>query len=304
MTQRAIFAREETQENGLVMKMESAALYVVATPIGQLADITLRALDVLRSVDWVAAEDTRHTLPLLRHHGIEAKMLAAHEHNEVAAAEKIVEKLHAGESVAIVSDAGTPGISDPGARVVERVRGAGYPVIPVPGPSAVVTAISAAGLDGGAFMFVGFLPVKSSAKRRSLENFASAHCHLVFYEAPHRVLETIDDCLAVFGPERRIVIAKELTKLFETFHVSPLGSAKAWFAEDINRLKGEFVLILEAVETAVNDENAEGERVLAVLLEGGLSVKQASVLAAKITGAQRKVLYERALLLKHETDSA
>ena len=286
------------------MKTESAALYVVATPIGQLADITLRALAVLKAVNWVAAEDTRHTQPLLRHHGIEAKLLAVHEHNEAASAEKIVEKLAAGESVALVSDAGTPGISDPGARVVARAREAGYRVIPVPGPSAVVTAMSAAGLQGGEFMFIGFLPPKSAAKRRSLENFASTQCHLVFYEAPHRVLETIDDCLAVFGAARRIVIAKELTKLFETFHVCPLGEAAAWFAEDLNRLKGEFVLILEAEPKLAGDDNAEGERVLSILLEDGLSVKQASGLAAKITGGQRKVMYERALQIKDAANSA
>lgn len=286
------------------MKNEYPALYVVATPIGQLADITLRAIEVLRTVDWVAAEDTRHTLPLLRHHGIDAKLLAVHEHNEASAAEKIVEKLAAGDSVAIVSDAGTPGISDPGARVVARVRASGYAVVPVPGPCAVVTALSAAGLAGGEFMFVGFLPPKSAARQRLLENFAGLKCHLVFYEAPHRVLETIKDCAAIFGAMRRIVIAKELTKLFETFHVCALGDAAAWFAEDANRLKGEFVLIIEAGETASDSGTAESERVLSILLDDGLSVKQAAGLAAKITGGQRKALYERALLIKDETNPA
>lgn len=286
------------------MKTEYPALYVVATPIGQLADITLRAIEVLRTVDWVAAEDTRHTLPLLRHYGIEAKLLAVHEHNEASAAEKIVEKLAAGDSVAIVSDAGTPGISDPGARVVARVRASGYTVVPVPGPSAVITALSAAGLVSGEFMFVGFLPPKSAARRRLLENFANLQCHLVFYEAPHRVLETINDCTAVFGAPRRIVIAKELTKLFETFHVCALGDAAAWFAADPNRLKGEFVLIIEASEPTSDSGTAESERVLSILLEDGLSVKQAAGLAAKITGGQRKALYERALLIKDETNPA
>lgn len=285
------------------MKTEFPALYVVATPIGQLADITLRALEVLRTVDWVAAEDTRHTQPLLRHYGIEARLLAVHEHNEAASAEKIVEKLAAGESVAMVSDAGTPGISDPGARVVARVREAGFAVVPVPGPSAVVTAMSAAGLAGGEFMFVGFLPPKSAARRRFLEGLASVRCHLVFYEAPHRVLETIEDCLAVVGPARRILIAKELTKLFETFHLCSLGEAAAWFAADPNRLKGEFVLVLEAVEVP-DDSQADAERVLSILLDDGLSVKQAAGLAAKITGGQRKVLYERALQIKAASDPA
>lgn len=286
------------------MKNEFPALYVVATPIGQLADITLRALDVLKTVDWVAAEDTRHTIPLLRHHGIEAKLLAVHQHNEAESAEKVIAKLAAGESVAMVSDAGTPGISDPGARVVARVRECGYPVIPVPGPSAVVAAMSAAGLPGGEFMFIGFLPPKSIARRRSLENFASARCHLVFYEAPHRVLETLADCLAVFGPARRIVIAKELTKLFETFHICTLADAGAWFEADANRLKGEFVLILEADQPPDDEGSVEGERILSILLDDGLSVKQAAGLAAKISGAQRKVLYERALSIKGDVDPA
>jgi len=280
------------------MNTTPAALYVVATPIGQMADITLRALDVLRAAHWVAAEDTRHTLPLLRHHGIEARLLAVHEHNEAAAAEKIVEKLAAGESVALVSDAGTPGVSDPGSRVVARVRAAGYRVVPIPGPSAVVTAISASGLAGGEFVFIGFLPAKSGTRRHSLEKLASAPGHLVFYEAPHRVLETLEDCRVVFGDQRRVVIAKELTKLFETIHLCSLGAARAWFDEDPNRVRGEFVLILEAAVAGPEDVNAEGERVLRVLLDDGLSVKQASGLAAKISGSSKNVLYDRALAIK------
>ena len=286
------------------MNMELPALYVVATPIGQLADITLRALEVLRAVTWVAAEDTRHTQPFLRHHGIQAKLLAAHEHNESGAAELILEKLDNGESVALVSDAGTPGISDPGARVVARVRSAGHRVVPVPGPSAVVTAMSAAGLPDGPFLFAGFLPAKSGAKRRCLENFANVRGHLVFYEAPHRVLETVEDLCAVFGAARTLVIAKELTKLFETFHVCPLGEAASWFAADANRLKGEFVLIVQAESVSEDSLRLEGERVLSLLLDEGLSVRQAAALASKITGAQKKPLYERALQINAGADSA
>lgn len=280
------------------MNSISAALYVVATPIGQMTDITLRALDVLRTADWIAAEDTRHTLPLLRHHGIEARLLAVHEHNEAGAAEKIVEKLIAGESVALVSDAGTPGISDPGARVVARVREAGFRVVPIPGPSAVVAAVSASGLIGGEFSFIGFLPARSGARRHSMEKLASAPGHLVLYEAPHRVLETLEDCRVVFGDQRRILIAKELTKLFETIHLCALGEAPAWFAEDANRLRGEFVLILEALLPGQQDTNDEGERVLRVLLGDGVSVKQAASLAAKITGCSKNVLYDRALIIR------
>ena len=301
---RAIFGREKTHWNCLSMKNEFPALYVVATPIGNLADITLRALQVLRMVNWIAAEDTRHTLQLLNHHGIEGRLLAAHQHNEQAAAERIVEKLDSGESVAMVSDAGTPGISDPGARVVARVREAGYRIIPIPGASALIAAVSAAGLADGEFMFLGFLPPKSTAKRRSLRKVAANRCSLVFYEAPHRVLETIQDCITVFGPARQIIVAKEVTKLFETFHVSELGEVTAWFEADSNRLKGEFVLIVKADSSLEIEGHHECERILSIMLNDGLSVKQAATLAAKITGVPRKTLYERALSISHEVNSA
>ena len=280
------------------MKMESAALYVVATPIGHLADITLRALEVLKAVDWIACEDTRHTRPLLAHHGIEGRLLAVHEHNEASAAEKIIERLAAGESVALVSDAGTPAISDPGARLVARVRAGGYPVVPIPGASALTTALSAAGLVDGPFAFIGFLPPKSAARRRVVENFASCELALVFYEAPHRVLETLADFALVFGGQRRVVIAKELTKMFETFHACAIADAPAWFAEDANRLRGEFVLIVEAPPASDDTTLVESERVLKLLLAEGLPVKQASTLAAQIAGGNKKALYERALELR------
>ena len=279
------------------MNMESAALYVVATPIGHLADITLRALDVLRSVHWIACEDTRHTRPLLSHHGIEGRLLAVHEHNEAEAAEKVIARLSAGESVALVSDAGTPAISDPGARLVARVRAAGHKVVPIPGASALTTALSAAGLDGP-FAFVGFLPPKSAARRRELEKFGSCPLALVFYEAPHRVLETLEDFAAVYGGERRIVVAKELTKMFETFRACPVAEAPAWFADDPNRLKGEFVLIVEAPAKGGDAADAEAERVLALLLAEGLPVKQAAGLTEKIAGGNKKAHYERALKLR------
>jgi 16S rRNA (cytidine1402-2'-O)-methyltransferase len=274
------------------------ALYVVATPIGQLADITLRALEVLKRVDWVAAEDTRHTQPLLRHYGIDARLVAVHEHNEASAAGKLIERLAAGESVALVTDAGTPAISDPGSRLVAAVRAAGYQVVPVPGPAAVTTALSAAGLPEGRFLFYGFLSPKSAARRHELENFAKLRANLVLYEAPHRVLETLADMSAVFGERRRVVIAKELTKLFEAFHIAPLGEAADWFAEDPQRLKGEFVLIVEAAGDASDDAQAEAERVLKLLLADGLPVKQAAGLAAEIAGGNRKALYQAALALR------
>jgi 16S rRNA (cytidine1402-2'-O)-methyltransferase len=279
------------------MNMESAALYVVATPIGHLADLTLRAIEVLKSAVWIACEDTRHTRPLLAHHGIDGRLLAVHEHNEAEAAGKLIERLAAGESVALVSDAGTPAISDPGARLVARVRAAGFRVVPVPGASALTCAMSAAGLDGP-FAFVGFLPAKSAARRRELERFATCPLALVFYEAPHRVLETLDDFAAVFGGERRLVIAKELTKLFETFHACTVAEARGWFAEDANRLRGEFVLIVDAPPAGGDAADAEASRVLALLLAEGLPVKQAAGLTEKIAGGNKKAHYERALQMR------
>ena len=277
------------------MTEEFAALYVVPTPLGNLADLTRRAEEVLRTVPWVAAEDTRHSGPLLKQIGAQARTLPAHQHNEHEAAVRIVERLQAGESVALISDAGTPGISDPGARVVAAVRAAGCKVVPLPGPCAATTALSASGLLDEHFLFYGFLPSKGGQRRQALEELRDTPCALVFYEAPHRVLETVADMATVFG-ERTLVIARELTKLFETVHSLPLGQALAWLKEDPNRQRGEFVLMLSGAPKGGDD--GEGERVLKLLLDDGLSTKQAAKLAAAITGAAKNALYERALLLK------
>ncbi len=277
------------------MTEEFAALYVVPTPLGNLADLTRRAEEVLRTVPWVAAEDTRHSGPLLKQIGAQARTLPAHQHNEHEAAVRIVERLQAGESVALISDAGTPGISDPGARVVAAVRAAGCKVVPLPGPCAATTALSASGLLDEHFLFYGFLPSKGGQRRQALEELRDTPCALVFYEAPHRVLETVADMATVFG-ERTLVIARELTKLFETVHSLPLGEALTWLKEDPNRQRGEFVLMLSGAPKGGDD--GEGERVLKLLLDDGLSTKQAAKLAAAITGAAKNALYERALLLK------
>jgi 16S rRNA (cytidine1402-2'-O)-methyltransferase len=276
------------------------SLYVVATPMGNLQDITLRALAVLGAVDVVAAEDTRHTQQLLSAHGISAKLMAAHEHNEQKAATQIIERLQAGEQVAIVSDAGTPGVSDPGARLVARVREAGLPVVPVPGPSAVATAISVAGLETGGFHFVGFLPPKSAARRARVQALRSLTDALVFYESPHRILESVADLSAVLDDGRDLVVARELTKRFEQIVRMPLGEAAAWFAEDSNRQRGEFVLIVTGAppETGLP---AEALRVLALLLDA-LPLKSAAKLAAEITGAPKNALYQQALEMRKDTD--
>ena len=270
-------------------------MYVVPTPLGNLADLTRRAEEILRTVSWVAAEDTRHSGPLLKQLGARARTLPAHQHNEHEAAARIVEKLRAGEAVALISDAGTPGISDPGARIVAAVRAAGCRIVPLPGPCAATTALSASGLLDEHFLFYGFLPSKGGQRRQALEALREQPAALVFYEAPHRVLETVADMATVFG-ERTLVIARELTKLFETIHSLPLPEALDWLKADPNRQRGEFVLMLSGA-TAGSD-SGEGERVLKLLLADGLPTKQAAKLAASITGGAKNALYDLALSLK------
>ncbi len=265
---------------------------MVATPIGNLADITLRALEVLRAVDTVFAEDTRDARRLLAHHGIAARLAALHEHNERRVSLAIQRLLALGRDVALVTDAGTPGISDPGALAVAAARAAGFESVPIPGPSAATAALSVAGLPGP-FAFVGFLPAKGGARRQALERWRAFGHTLVFYEAPHRILACLDDLAAVLGPERAVVLARELTKMFETVHACALGEAGEWLRADPNRQRGEFVVIVSGAPAA-DDRAAEGERVLRRLLDE-LPLKTAVRLAAQITGAPRNALYTRAL---------
>jgi len=272
------------------------ALYVVATPIGNLGDITLRALETLRGVDLVACEDTRHVRHLLDHHGIKVPTLALHQHNENEAAEKLVRLLGEGRRVALVSDAGTPGVSDPGARTVAAVRAAGFRVVPLPGPSAAIAAMSASGLVDQRFLFVGFLPARVGARKTAITALAPVDAALVFYEAPHRVMETVADLVELLEPQREIVIARELTKMFEQIERMPLAAAPAWLAADANHQRGEFVLVVSAPPPR-EGMDAETERVLAALL-AELPVKQAAKLAAEITGQPKNALYARALQLK------
>ena len=274
---------------------DAVALYVVPTPLGNLADLTRRAEEILRVVPWVAAEDTRHSGPLLKQLGSPARTLPAHRHNEHEAAARILEKLQGGESVALISDAGTPGNSDPGARIVAAVRAAGCRVVPLPGPCAVTTALSASGLPDEHFLFYGFLPSKGGQRRQAIEALRDYPCALAFYEAPHRVLETVADLAAVLG-DRTLVIARELTKLFESIHAGPLTAALDWLQEDPNRQRGEFVLLVSGAPAGADD--GEGERVLKLLLAEGLPVKQAAKLASAITGVAKNALYDRALALK------
>jgi 16S rRNA (cytidine1402-2'-O)-methyltransferase len=276
------------------------ALYVVATPIGNLSDITLRALEVLGAADTVAAEDTRNTRHLLQHHGIsDARLLALHQHNERGAAEKVIAMLQQGQNVALVTDAGTPAVSDPGAVLVDTVRAAGFRVIPIPGASAAVAALSASGLCTPHFLFYGFLPNKSAARRAVLLDLIEHPYTLVFYEAPHRILECAEDLQVVYGDEREIVFAREITKLFESIHRCKLGDALAWLNSDPNNLRGEFVLLVSGAPAQKEGLGIEVERTLATLLEE-LPLKQAVQLAVKITGGNKNELYQRALALKEE----
>ena len=270
-------------------------LYVVATPIGNLADVSLRALDVLRSVDSIFAEDTRVTRALLGHHGIDARPRALHAHNEERAARDVLDALGAGRDVALVSDAGTPGISDPGARLVRLARAAGSEVVPIPGASALAAALSVSGMEGP-FAFLGFLPAKRLARRKMLEHWREFPHSLVLYEAPHRILECIADLADVLGGTREILIARELTKLFESIHTCRLADAGSWLVADANRQKGEFVLIVSGAP-ATEADDTEPRRVLEALL-AELPLKTAVRLAAEITGAPRNALYAAALDLQ------
>jgi len=273
-------------------------LYVVATPIGNLQDISARALAVLAQVDLVAAEDTRTTGHLLAHHGIRSKLVALHEHNEAERAVELLAELAAGKTVALVSDAGTPAISDPGALLVARAMGAGIAVCPIPGANAAIAALAASGLAAPHFLFYGFLPARPAARRAALEALGALPYALVFYEAPHRVAECIADLEARFGGERQIVIARELTKVFESIHRCRLDQAGAWLAGDANRQRGEFVLLVSAAPVEKPQGlPAEAERVLRLLL-AQLPLKQAVALAAEITGARKNELYEHALAVR------
>lgn len=277
----------------------TATLYVVATPIGNVTDISLRALHVLTIVDAIACEDTRNTAQLMNRFGISKPLVAAHMHNEREAAEALVARLQAGERIALVSDAGTPAVSDPGARIVDAVRAAGLRVVPLPGASAAVAALSASGLVNDQFHFVGFLPSKAKQRESYLQGLQGVTATMVFYEAPHRIVECAQALASVFEPSRQVVFARELTKLFEEIHRCPLSEAEAWLKGDSHREKGEFVVLLDGAPEAAEAGDAEAERVLRILL-AECSVKQAASLAAQITGQKKNALYERALQLKDE----
>nr|WP_205896477.1 16S rRNA (cytidine(1402)-2'-O)-methyltransferase [Pseudomonas nitroreducens] len=271
-------------------------LYVVATPIGNLDDISARALKVLADVALIAAEDTRHSVRLLQHFGIQTPLAACHEHNEREQGGRFLTKLQAGEDVALISDAGTPLISDPGYHLVRQARAAGIPVVPVPGACALIAALSAAGLPSDRFVFEGFLPAKATGRRGRLEALVDEPRTLIFYEAPHRVLECIEDMVAIFGDERPALLARELTKAFETLKGLPLGELREFVASDSNQQRGECVLLVAGKPAPEGDEAVDAHtlRVLDLLL-AEMPVKRAAALAAEITGARKNQLYQIAL---------
>tara|TARA_Y100001951_G_scaffold71658_1_gene58556 strand:+ start:2281 stop:3144 length:864 start_codon:yes stop_codon:yes gene_type:complete len=271
-------------------------LYVVATPIGNLEDISARALRVLREVSLIAAEDTRHSSRLLAHFGIQTPLAACHEHNEREEGGRFIGRLLAGEGVALISDAGTPLISDPGYHLVRQARAAGVAVVPVPGACALIAALSAAGLPSDRFIFEGFLPAKAVARRARLEALKEEPRTLIFYEAPHRILESLGDFQEVFGGDRMAVLGRELTKTFETLKGLPLSELCAWVEADSNQQRGECVVLVEGWHPRQDESavNAEALRVLDLLL-AEMPLKRAAAIAADITGLRKNLLYQAAL---------
>lgn len=279
-------------------------LYLVATPIGNLGDFTHRAVDVLHSVDFIACEDTRHSRPLLLRYGIDKPLTALHEHNENAASAKLLERLERGESMALISDAGTPLINDPGFPLVRLAAERGLAVVPVPGACALIAALSASGLAVDRFAFEGFPPRTGPARRSLLQNLAGESRTLIFYESSHRVEAFVADIAAVFPADRRMVIARELTKVHETLARCRVVEAPALFQNDPNMRKGEFVLVLEglAEDQATETLSPEQHRVLRLLL-AECSLKTAVALTAKITGARKELAYQTALALAKDNGS-
>lgn len=291
--------RTDTATATEAFRAEPGSLYVVATPIGNLRDLTLRALDILRSVDVIRAEDTRVTSTLLSRYGITTRPRALHRHNEAREIAGVMDDLAAGRSVALVSDAGTPAISDPGARVVRAVAAAGHRIVPIPGASAVAAAVSAAGLDAERFVFIGFLPVQAKARRDILGLYSALPAALVFYEAPHRIGDTLGALAQSLDGRRTVTVAREMTKTFETIAQMPLADAPAWLEADPDRTRGEFVLVVDApvVDASAQAISSATSGLLSALLDE-LPPARAARVAAKLTHVPRDVLYAHALSLR------
>lgn len=286
---------ENQMKNGYNVN-QTGVLYIVATPIGNLSDITQRALDTFRQVDLIAAEDTRHSGVLLNHYGIKKPFFALHDHNEQQRASVLVEKLRQGMNIALISDAGTPLISDPGFHLVRDCRQAGIKIVPLPGACAAVTALCSSGIASDRFCFEGFLPAKTKARGDRLSELANESRTLIFYESTHRVLETLQDMLRIFGCDRYIVMARELTKTWETIHGDQLADLIAWLQQDHNRIKGEIVLVVEGKPQ--QDESAEFSPQaikLLALLTAELPLKKACSIVAECFGYKKNALYQYGL---------
>lgn len=276
------------------MTMTEQALYVVATPIGNLGDMVPRAVEVLQSVDLIAAEDTRHSARLLDHFNITTQAVAYHDHTDEKQVQKLVDRMLQGESVALISDAGTPIVSDPGYRLVRMARSAGVKVVPIPGACALIAALSASGLPSDRFTFEGFLPAKTGQRTNRLQLLAGEERTMIFYEAPHRIEASISDFMAVFGDDREAVIAREITKTFETIFSGSLKALLNFVAEDRNQRKGEMVLLVRGAPARAEQLDADSQRIM-MILQQELSIKKASVLTSEITGVKKKILYQWAL---------
>ena len=274
--------------------MNKGTLYIVATPIGNRSDISERAIEVLKQVDLIAAEDTRHSKGLMQFYGVSTPMLAYHDHNEEQITPRLIQRLQAGESIALVSDAGTPLMSDPGYRLVKAAHECSIQVSPLPGACAAIAALSASGLATDRFLFAGFPPHKQVARQRFYEEFECQSATLVFYESCHRIVGSVNEMRKVFGGNRSVVLAREISKTFETIHSCELRSLPDWLTADMNQQKGEFVIVLEGAAAKADAQMLELKSVLQVLL-GDLSVKQASQIAAKITGIKKNTVYRLAL---------
>lgn len=277
-------------------------LYVVATPIGNLADITFRAVATLQQAHVIGCEDTRVTRLLCQRYGIHAQLVACHDHNQSQAAARLVAAAQVGQVVALVSDAGTPAISDPGAVVVDAFRSARLPVYTVPGPSAAVATVALAGSFGDGYLFLGFLASKGASRTHAIAEIAASRRPVVLYEAPHRIEATVSDLVAACGESRRVCLARELTKVFEESAVMPLGTALAWLASDRNRTRGEFSLLVEGAADALDDDVQQYENLLTALL-AELPASRAARVAAQVTGGKRQALYALAMTLKPHADS-
>lgn len=278
---------------------EIACLYIVATPIGNLADMSQRAIEILQSVDVIAAEDTRHSGFLLQHFAIKTPSVSLHDHNEQQRSETLLARLQQGESIALISDAGTPLISDPGYKLVSLVREHGIPVIPVPGSCAVIAALSASGLPSDRFSFEGFLPPKQGARVQTLEKLASDTRTLIFYDSPRRLQSTLLDMVTIFGGERRACLARELTKLHETINTKPLAELLDWVTNDTNQQRGECVLLVDGAKQHQDASEVEVNRVLSLLLKE-LPVKKAAAMASSLLGISKNNAYDIALKLQHK----